>query len=227
MRLPAPVRELVRDQIAALDQLEARRSAYAEQIAAQAKHSGSAPRLQTIAGVGPTTAAAFVATVGAPQDFRNGRQFAAWRGLTPKQHSTACNNGSLPCWRASAITRPWWRSPTSMRASSGRCWRKAKAITGQSDVCRPRLPCRPRHEAVERRWSKRAVFHGGPRQSKGARGRIVRCSLSYVIAQSASRCANGEVHIAGLGRTAEQRQAGQCDLMDVTMIRTAATAEHI
>ena len=56
--------------------------------AAQAKHSESAKRLLTIAGVGPTTAAAFVATVGAPQDFRNGRPFAAWLGLTPKQHST-------------------------------------------------------------------------------------------------------------------------------------------
>ena len=79
MRLLAPVRELVRDQIAALDQLEARRSAYAEQIAAQAKHSGSAQRLQTIAGVGPTTAAAFMATVGAPQEFRNGRRAGAHR----------------------------------------------------------------------------------------------------------------------------------------------------
>ena len=88
LRLPALVRELVRDQIVALDQLEARLSAYAEQIAAQAKHSESAKRLQTIAGVGPTTASAFVATVGAPQEFRNGRQFAAWLGLTPKQHST-------------------------------------------------------------------------------------------------------------------------------------------
>lgn len=44
--------------------------------------------MQTIAGVGPTTAAALVATVGVPQEFRHGRQFAAWLGLTPKQHST-------------------------------------------------------------------------------------------------------------------------------------------
>ena len=29
-----------------------------------------------------------MATVGQPQDFRNGRQFAAWLGLTPRQHST-------------------------------------------------------------------------------------------------------------------------------------------
>ena len=87
-RLPSTVRELVRDQITALDQLEARLAAYAEQISAQASRSDIAQRLQAIAGVGPTTAAAVVATVGQPQEFRNGRQFAAWLGLTPKQHST-------------------------------------------------------------------------------------------------------------------------------------------
>ena len=87
-RLPATVRELVRDQVTALAQLEARLAAYAKQIAAQARADERAQRLQAIAGVGPTTAAAFVATVGQPQEFRNGRQLAAWLGLTPKQHST-------------------------------------------------------------------------------------------------------------------------------------------
>jgi len=80
--LPAAVRELVGEQVAA------RLATYAEQIAAQAKQSDVAKRLQSIAGVGPTTAAAMVVTVGTPQEFRNGRQFAAWLGLTPKQHST-------------------------------------------------------------------------------------------------------------------------------------------
>jgi transposase len=87
-RLPLAVRQLVGDQVTALDQLEVRMAAYAEQIAAQARDSEVAQRLQTIAGVGSITAAAMVATVGAPQEFRNGRQFAAWLGLTPKQHST-------------------------------------------------------------------------------------------------------------------------------------------
>ena len=87
-RLPPMVRQLIGDQLAALDQLETRMAAYAAQIAAQAAQSDVARRLQTIAGIGPTTAAAMVATVGKPQEFRNGRQFAAWLGLTPKQHST-------------------------------------------------------------------------------------------------------------------------------------------
>ena len=88
LRLPAAVRQLVGEQVSALDQVDLRPATYAEQIAAQAKQSDVAKRLQAIAGVGPTTAAAMVATVGAPQEFRNGRQFAAWLGLTPKQHST-------------------------------------------------------------------------------------------------------------------------------------------
>src|ERR1700694_5124533 len=88
VRLPATVRQLVGDQVTALDQLEKRMVAYAEQISAQADQSEVARRLQSIAGVGPTTAAAIVASVGEPQDFRNGRQFAAWLGLIPKQHSS-------------------------------------------------------------------------------------------------------------------------------------------
>lgn len=87
-RLPAPVRRLVADQLTALDHLETRMSDYAEQIADQVRGNAVAKRLQTVAGVGPTTAAALVATVGEPKAFRNGRQFAAWLGLTPRQHST-------------------------------------------------------------------------------------------------------------------------------------------
>jgi len=87
-RLPLLVRQLVGEQVRALDQVEERMATYAEQIAAQARGSEVAKRLQTIVGVGPTTAAALVATVSAPQEFSNGRQFSAWLGLTPKQHST-------------------------------------------------------------------------------------------------------------------------------------------
>lgn len=86
--LPLMVRHLLEDQMTALNQLEERIADYGDRIAAQARDDPRAQRLQTIAGVGPTTAAALVATVGQPQDFRNGRQFAAWLGLTPKQHST-------------------------------------------------------------------------------------------------------------------------------------------
>ena len=39
-------------------------------------------------GVGPVTASALVAAVGDFKQFRNGAQFGAWMGLTPKQNSS-------------------------------------------------------------------------------------------------------------------------------------------
>lgn len=41
-----------------------------------------------LAGVGPTTASAIVARVGNGHDFKSSRQFSAWLGLTPGQHSS-------------------------------------------------------------------------------------------------------------------------------------------
>jgi transposase len=46
-------------------------------------------RLAEIPGVGPITAAALVMKAPDPHAFRSGRLFAAWLGLTPKDHSTA------------------------------------------------------------------------------------------------------------------------------------------
>lgn len=45
-------------------------------------------RLQAIPGIGPLTASALVASVGDARAFHNGRQFAAWLGLVPRQSST-------------------------------------------------------------------------------------------------------------------------------------------
>jgi transposase len=44
-------------------------------------------RLAAIPGVGVITATAIAATVMDPDQFRSGRQFAAWLGLTPRRHS--------------------------------------------------------------------------------------------------------------------------------------------
>jgi len=45
-------------------------------------------RLATIPGIGPMIATAIAATVADPSAFRNGREFAAWLGLVPRQSST-------------------------------------------------------------------------------------------------------------------------------------------
>jgi transposase len=46
-------------------------------------------RLVRIPGVGPIGASLLVMKAPAPDLFRSGRHFAAWLGLTPKDHSTA------------------------------------------------------------------------------------------------------------------------------------------
>src|SRR6201990_3285765 len=47
-----------------------------------------ARRLLTIPGIGPVGATALAASITDPHQFRSGRQFAAWLGLTPIQKSS-------------------------------------------------------------------------------------------------------------------------------------------
>jgi len=45
-------------------------------------------RLRQIPGIGPLVATAIVAAIGNGSAFRKGREFSAWLGLVPRQHST-------------------------------------------------------------------------------------------------------------------------------------------
>ena len=45
-------------------------------------------RLEAAPGVGPVLATALTAAVADPKSFRSGRNFSAWIGLVPKQHSS-------------------------------------------------------------------------------------------------------------------------------------------
>jgi transposase len=71
-----------------LGELHAEILGYDRKIRAHARADVRAQRLIGIHGVGPITASAIVATVGNGRDFKNGRQFGAWLGLTPRQFST-------------------------------------------------------------------------------------------------------------------------------------------
>jgi transposase len=68
--------------------LEEQIASYQEKLDTLAKKHPECQRLRTIPGIGPITATALVAAVGDSGVFKNGRQFAAWFGLVPKQHST-------------------------------------------------------------------------------------------------------------------------------------------
>jgi transposase len=87
-RLPLGLRELAawgREDLARLDE---RIAACDRAIGLACRDDEAARRLQDLMGVGPTTADAVLGTVGDARAFRNGRQFAAWLGLVPRQHSS-------------------------------------------------------------------------------------------------------------------------------------------
>lgn len=87
-RLPAPVRELVREAREHLKLLGDRIAQCDRAIGIACRADPATTRLQELCGVGPTSADAAVATIGDARAFRNGRQFAAWVGLTPRQFSS-------------------------------------------------------------------------------------------------------------------------------------------
>jgi transposase len=53
-----------------------------------AQQSEACHRLDAIPGIGPLTATALMAAIGHGEAFRKGREFAAWVGLVPREHST-------------------------------------------------------------------------------------------------------------------------------------------
>lgn len=87
-KLPARVASCVRDLLEHAARLEAKTLEYEHEIKAHVRTNALARRAQTRLGIGPITASALVATVGNGHDFKNGRQFAAWLGLVPRQYST-------------------------------------------------------------------------------------------------------------------------------------------
>jgi transposase len=58
------------------------------EVEAIARQESGCERLMSVPGIGPMIASAMVAAIGAGETFSNGRDFAAWLGLVPRQLST-------------------------------------------------------------------------------------------------------------------------------------------
>ncbi|MGB3316769.1 MAG: IS110 family transposase [Albidovulum sp.] len=86
--LPASVAELGRMLIERIEELGARIDELSEEVRNRARSDDTVSRLLTIPGIGPICAAAMVALAPPAQTFSKGRDFAAWLGLTPRQHSS-------------------------------------------------------------------------------------------------------------------------------------------
>ena len=87
--VPSLARDLFASQAGEFAQLRARIAEIDAKLAAWQKAEPRCQRLVKVPGVGPIGAALLTMKTPAPELFKSGRQFAAWMGLTPRDHSTA------------------------------------------------------------------------------------------------------------------------------------------
>ena len=86
--LPADAIATLKVLVAALAHLETEIGKLDAEVAVRAKENDVARRLMTVPGIGLLIATAIAVLAPPPETFRRARDFAAWLGLTPRQHST-------------------------------------------------------------------------------------------------------------------------------------------
>jgi transposase len=87
-RLPEVARACLLALGAQLRMLKGQILEFDRQIMAWHRSNETSKRLDAIPGVGPALATALVASVADPKAFRSARNFSAWVGLVPRQHSS-------------------------------------------------------------------------------------------------------------------------------------------
>jgi len=87
-RVPEVARVCIAALGAQLRVLKAQIMEFDRMIIAWHRSNETSKRLDEIPGVGPALATALVASIADPKAFRSGRDFSAWIGLVPKQHSS-------------------------------------------------------------------------------------------------------------------------------------------
>ena len=87
-RLPEIARACVAALGAQLRMLKTQILEFDRRIMAWHRSNETSQRLDEIPGIGPALATALVASIADPTAFRSGRDFSAWIGLVPKQHSS-------------------------------------------------------------------------------------------------------------------------------------------
>ena len=143
LSLPSSLTVLLRDVDAHWQALQNRIADADRRIQAHAKADEACARLRAIIGVGPITADAVVATIGSAQDFKNGRQFAAWLGLVPMQHSSGGRSrlGRISC-RGDGYLRTLLiqGARSSLQRAKAVAWEKATPEQRWVPELEPRLP---------------------------------------------------------------------------------------
>ncbi len=86
--LPGMMRQLVRGLGEQLKVVDKQVQEMERQIKLWHRDSEPSRTLEAIAGIGPITASAYVASVGDAKSFKNARQVPAWLGMVPRQNGT-------------------------------------------------------------------------------------------------------------------------------------------
>ena len=87
-KLSGSVRVLLMELKLELEQLADKIERSDQSIEHIARENEACQRLVAMPGIGPVTATALIATIGNGSAFRKGRDFAAWLGVVPEEHST-------------------------------------------------------------------------------------------------------------------------------------------
>jgi transposase len=105
--LPTFAREALLSLVGQFKEAMCRLTAMDRKIAQWHRSSKVSLRLESIPGVGPITASVIAASVIDGRQFRNGRQFAAWLGLVPRQNSTGGKSrlGRITKWGDSYVRK--------------------------------------------------------------------------------------------------------------------------
>ena len=86
--VPALAQRVLAGLACQIEALQTQLAAVEKEILTWHRSSEVSQRLATIPGIGVISATALAASVTDPQQFRSGREFAAWLGLTPLQNSS-------------------------------------------------------------------------------------------------------------------------------------------
>jgi len=110
------------DMLSEVTRLDERIDAHDRHVVQRARQDARAQQLMQLPGVGVTTATALLAMIGNGHDFKCGRQFAAWLGLTPSQYSSGGKARLGHITKAGARTCAhcwsWGREPRLNRAKN-------------------------------------------------------------------------------------------------------------
>ncbi|MGH6803334.1 MAG: transposase [Methyloceanibacter sp.] len=109
--LPEQLRSVLQALLEEVRAIDARTVELERTLSQQAGADASVRRAMEVPGIGLLTATAARAQVGRVDTFKSARHFAAWVGLTPKEHSsgvarTIQRNQAARCARKPAATGP-------------------------------------------------------------------------------------------------------------------------